>query len=93
MTTTATILTHPRLQPTHRTVRLLHLDGRPFASAGFPVAVRDPGAPWAWIAETVAHEQRCDEDQVGCIEPDNDELAGDLVTVDGFPVYRVVISC
>jgi hypothetical protein len=90
---TATVLTHPRFAPTHRTVHLVHLDGRPFASAGFPCNVRDAGAPWAWIQETVAHEQGVREDDVGCIEPDNDaEQQGDLVTVDGFPVYRVLIS-
>lgn len=83
------VLTHPRFAPTHRTVRLLHLDGRPFAEAGFPNDVRDPGAPWEWIAETVAHECGVREDAVGCEES---EEAGDLVTVDGLPVYIVKIG-
>lgn len=63
-----------------RTVRLLHLDGRPWASAGFL-----DGSSWTWIANTVARECECDEDQVGCVESDD----GDLITVDGLPVYRV----
>lgn len=89
-----TVLSFPAAKmPTHRTVRLLRLDGTEFASAGFPVTGRpDPGAPWAWIQETVAHELGVAEDSVGCLEPDNDEDAGgDYVTVDGLPVYRVEI--
>lgn len=78
------------LRTTHRTVRLLRLDGTEFASAGFPTNVRDPGAPWAWIQETVAHELSVSEDAIGCLEPGNDEDDGrDYVTVDGLPVYRV----
>lgn len=66
------------------TVRLYHLDGRPWASAGF-LPPFQPGATWDWIRETVAHECECDPDQVGCMESDD----GDLITVDGMPVYRV----
>lgn len=87
----ATIHTLPR-PVTHRTVRLVRLDGTEFAQAGFPVAIRDPGAPWAWIQETVAHELGVHEDSVGCLEPDNDEDGGgDYITVDGLSVYRVDI--
>jgi hypothetical protein len=87
---TATLHT---LRPTHRTVRLVRLDGTEFARAGFPVSgPPDPGAPWAWIVETVAAELGVPESQVGCLEPDNDEDGGgDYVTVDGLPVYRVDI--
>jgi hypothetical protein len=66
------------------TVRLFHLDGRPWASAGF-LPPYQPGAKWDWIRETVAHECECDPDQVGCIESDD----GDMITVDGLPVYLV----
>lgn len=66
------------------TVRIHHLDGRPWASAGF-LPPFQPGAKWDWIANTVARECECDEDQVGCVESDD----GDLITVDGLPVYRV----
>lgn len=66
------------------TVRLRHLDGRPWASAGF-LPPYQPGAQWDWIRETVAHECECDPNQVECIESDD----GDLITVDGMPVYRV----
>ncbi len=82
------VLTHAAFAPTHRTVRLVHLDGRSFAEAGFPTNVRDPGAPWAWIQETVAHEQRCSEDDVGCEESED----GDTVTVSGEAIYRVIIG-
>lgn len=66
------------------TVRLYHLDGRPWASAGF-LPPFQPGAKWDWIRETVAHECGVNEDQVGCIESDD----GDLITVDGMPAYCV----
>lgn len=72
-----------RLAPQVHTVRLLHLDGRPFASAGFLPGLAS--APWAWIRETVARECDVDEDQVGTMETDD----GDMVTVDGLPVYLV----
>jgi hypothetical protein len=66
------------------TVRLFHLDGRPWASAGF-LPPYQPGARWDWIRETVAAECGADADQVGCIESDD----GDMITVDGLPVYLV----
>ncbi|MGX9443901.1 hypothetical protein ACWX0K_15165 [Nitrobacteraceae bacterium UC4446_H13] len=66
------------------TVRLYHLDGRPWASAGF-LPPFQPGAKWAWIRETVARECGVNEDQVGCIESDD----GDVITVDGMPCYSV----
>jgi hypothetical protein len=74
------------LVPTSRTLRtvtLLTLDGRPAFHAGFLPG--DPGAPWAWMQETVAHEWGVEEDAVGAVESDE----GDFVTVDGMPVYRV----
>lgn len=66
------------------TVRLLHLDGSPWCSAGF-LPGDPPGSHWAWIVETVAREWSVDEDQVGTLETDD----GDVVTVDGLPVCRV----
>ena len=66
------------------TVRLYHLDGRPWASAGF-LPPFTHGVKWDWIRETVAAECECDPDQVGCVESDD----GDLITVDGMPVYKV----
>ena len=79
---TATILPFP----THRTVRLLNLNGVEFARAGFPTTDRDPGAPWEWIVETVGHELDVWPDQVGASEGPDGE---DFVTVDGIPVYQI----
>jgi hypothetical protein len=63
----------------HRTIS--HLDGRPFASAGFA----GPMPPvWEWVQETVAHELECSPEQVGIMECED---RGDVVTVDGLPVY------
>jgi hypothetical protein len=67
------------------TVRILHLDGRLFASAGF-LPPYQPGAKWDWIRETVARECECAEDDVGC---DDD----DQVTVEGIPLFRVQTGC
>jgi hypothetical protein len=75
--------------PTHRTVQIVNLNGHVFASAGFPTDVRDPGAPWEWIVETVAHELSCRPDQVSSDEGPDGE---DFVTIDGIPVYRVEIK-
>jgi hypothetical protein len=82
MTAHCLVLTRPR---TLRTVTLLTLTGTLFATAGFLPG--DPGAPWAWMQETVAHEWGVEEDAVGALEGED----GDLITVDGMPVYRV--SC
>jgi hypothetical protein len=68
-----------------RTVRLLHLDGTPFVEKAFKPGPAD--APWAWIRETVAGELGCAPESVGCV--DAPEGGGDLVTVDGLPVYCV----
>lgn len=65
----------------HRTITLLHLDGRPWASAGFT----GPADAWGWIAETVAHEHGCDEDDVHCEESED----GDVVTVGGEALYKI----
>jgi hypothetical protein len=75
--------------PTMRHVTLLTLDGRQFATAGFLPGLAS--APWAWICETVVAECGCDEEDVGCQEA-GEEGGGDLVTVDGLPVYRVAIG-
>jgi hypothetical protein len=64
-----------------RTVRLLHMDGRQWCTAGFI----GPESAWSWIVETVAHELSCNEDDVHCAESDE----GDVVTVNGEPCYRV----
>jgi hypothetical protein len=69
------------------TVTLLHLDGRLFCTAGFLPG--DPGAPWAWIQETVSAELECSEDDVHSGES---EEGPDTVTVDGIPVYMVEIK-
>jgi hypothetical protein len=67
-------------------VTLLTLEGAPFASAGFLPG--DPGAPWAWIQSLVASEWGVEEDAVGTLESEED---GDLITVDGLPMYRVAL--
>lgn len=64
------------------TIRLYHLDGRPWCSAGF---LPPYTGQWGWIADTVAAECGCDEDQVGTLETDD----GELVTVDGLPCYKI----
>lgn len=63
------------------TVRILRLDGRLLASAGF-LPPYQPGAKWDWIRETVARECECDPDDVGCDEDDQ-------VTVEGIPLFRL----
>lgn len=76
---TATILSFPiQLTP----VSLTHLDGRPWATARFIPG--DAGAPWAWVARSVAIECECNEEDVGCAEGPDGE---DWVTVAGIPVY------
>lgn len=65
------------------TVRLLHLDGRPFASAGFlPSRANDP---WNWIVETVAAELDSAPETIHATDDD-------LVTVDGIPCFLVEIT-
>lgn len=82
-------LVPPAAKRTMRHVRILHLDGREFASAGFLPGLAS--APWEWIAETVAAECECRPEQVGCMEPpEDDEGPGrDFITVDGLPCYRI----
>jgi hypothetical protein len=75
-----------RPAPTLRHVHLLHLDGRPFCSAGFLPGLAS--APWSWICEVVAAEHECSEEDVGCAEAGED-LDGDFVTVNGIPAYRI----
>lgn len=86
----AQILTFPMLPAASvrltSTVNILHLDGRLFATAGFLPG--NPGDAWAWIQETVAHELGCTEDDV---HADESEEGGDVVTVEGIPVYMVEI--
>lgn len=69
--------------PRVRFVRLLHLDGREWASAGFI----GPYDAWGWIVDSVVAEHGVHEDDVGCLE--DPEGGGDLVTVDGLPLYRI----
>lgn len=83
------VVAHPAYTPTHRTVRLLRLDGTEFASAGFPNGPGLASAPWSWMVETVAHELSVSEDAVSCMESED---GGDYITVDGLPVYRVAIG-
>lgn len=60
---------------------ICHLNGREWCrSTHF-----GPGGAWEWIVESVAAEFECGIDQVSCAESDD----GDLVTVDGLPVYLV----
>ena len=82
----ATIHILPTVPRTMRHVSLLHLDGRLWATAGFMPG--DPGAPWAWIQETIAAECECNEDDVTVLETDD----GDLVTADGIPVATVAFG-
>lgn len=88
---TATILTFPKptTLPQMRHVTLVRLNPREtiMATAGFLPG--DPSAPWAWIAETVAADCECAEEDVHCLE---DEEAGDLITADGIPVARVLFG-
>lgn len=83
---TATILLFPTRPAALRTIRLCHLDGRLFASAGFLAG--DPSAGWTWIAETVAAELGCFPEDVHCMESEGE---GDLITADGIPAYMVVL--
>lgn len=71
-------MTHPT--PQYRTRRIMHLDGRPWASAGFTGG----GDVWGWVLETVAHELETSEESIGLLE---DPDRGDLVTVDGIPAF------
>lgn len=71
---------------THRTVTITTLDGRPWASAGFSGGL--PSDAWAWVAETVAAECSCSEDDVSVAESED----GDLITVEGVPVYKIGIA-
>ncbi|WP_448043759.1 hypothetical protein [Bradyrhizobium liaoningense] len=70
-----------------RHLTLTHLDGRLWASAGFSGGL--PSDAWAWVAETVAQEQGCYEDDVGCEESED----GDVVTVNGVAAYRLRWNC
>lgn len=67
----------------HRTVTLLHLDGRPWASAGFT----GPGDAWEWIATSVAAEWGVDAEDVHCEE--SEDGSGDVVTLAGSALYRI----
>lgn len=67
-----------------RQVTLAHLDGRPWAIAGFLPG----GDVWGWILETVAHEHEVSEDAIGCAESED----GDLVTIDGIPMLTINIG-
>ena len=88
MTTSDNVIAHPSAPRTHRTVRLLRLDGTEFASAGFPNGPGLASAPWSWIVETVSRECDCAEDAVHCMEGEDGQ---DFITVDGLPVYRVAL--
>lgn len=86
MTATAQIITFPRplVIRSMRHVTLLCLTSdKVWATAGFTPG--DPGAPWAWIQETVAREFGCAEDAVKTLETDD----CDMITADGMPVCRV----
>lgn len=77
------VIAHPALRRTHRTVTLLQIDGRHFATAGFNGGCA--GDSWAWIVSTVAEELSVDPECVGCLDVED----GDFVTVEGLPVYRI----
>lgn len=68
-------------------VHLLHLDGRPWMSTGF-LAPSQVSTAWSWVAESIARECECDEDDVDCTELDDGR---EVVTVHGEPVaeYRI----
>lgn len=70
--------------PVAHWVRIVHLDGREWCRTSF-LCTADI---WGWVQESVAHEQGVREDEVGCL--DDLEGGGDLVTVAGEAVYRVV---
>lgn len=72
---------------TRTSVTLSHLDGRKWAWTQFG-AGSTSGQAWEWIAEQIAAEFECNEDDVGADElPDGREV----VTVRGEPVmvYRL----
>lgn len=78
---------YPRTRGTMRHVTLLRLTSDAiFATAGFLPG--DPGAPWAWIQETVAAEVGCSEEDVHVLETEED---GDVITADGIPICRVAL--
>lgn len=76
----------PRTSSHMRHVTLLRLSGELMATAGFLPG--DPGAPWAWIQETVALEVGCLEEEVHVLECMEE---GDLITAEGIPVCRVAL--
>ena len=65
-----------------KSLTLIHLDGRKFATARFP----DCGMNrWPWVQETVAREFDCDCDDVTA-EADEDN---EFVAVGGVRVARI----
>jgi len=71
---------------THTRVQIRALDGRLIAEGGFADAAAHS---WGWIVETVARELDAYEHEIGCEEPDEDDLVGqDYVTVRGIRVAR-----
>jgi hypothetical protein len=67
----------------HRTKTIRNLTtGDVVASAGFT----GNGDAGAWIRETVAELCECDPDAVSVVE---DDERGDLLAVDGIPVYSL----
>jgi len=72
---------------THTRIQIRALDGRLIAEGGFADAATHG---WEWIVETVAREMDFVASEVGCEEPDEDDLVGqDYVTVRGVRVARV----
>lgn len=63
------------------------LDGHQLARAGF---THDNGDIWAWLSETVAAECGCSVEDVGIVE---DPARGDLLAVDGVPMFVVSGAC
>src|ERR1700720_4178504 len=62
-------------------VTLYHMDGREWRGAGF----YSPVEAWNCVVESVALEYGCDVEEVGVQE----DFGGDIVTYDGFPLYRL----
>lgn len=89
---TATLIEFPRsaVVRTHSTVRLITIDGKEWASAGFPRGEAKASDAWSWVAATVAREWDLHEDQIGCAEGPNGE---DWITIDGIPAYELRICC
>lgn len=68
--------------PARNATTIAYLDGRKaFWTCGLLGADR-----WAWVVEKVAYEHDAPARLIGLLESDD----GDMITIDGIPVYRLI---